>query len=71
MSSPSQQQLIHYLQTDLGVSEKAIDLALRLQQPLQGPIHILLWQYGLIDIEQLGKAIEWWVNEREDVTSRG
>ncbi|WP_261892052.1 DUF2949 domain-containing protein [Acaryochloris marina] len=38
MSSPFQQQLIHYLQTDLGVSEKVIDLALRLQQPLQGPI---------------------------------
>ncbi|ABW31610.1 DUF2949 domain-containing protein [Acaryochloris marina] len=70
MSSPSQQQLIHYLQTDLGVSEKAIDLALRLQQPLQGSLHILLWQYGLINIEQLGKAIEWLMTERGETTSK-
>ncbi|QUY45766.1 DUF2949 domain-containing protein [Acaryochloris marina] len=63
MSSPSQQQFIQYLQTELEISEEAIDLALRRQEPSRGPLHILLWQHGLIDLDQLGKAFEWRVNE--------
>ncbi|UJB72294.1 DUF2949 domain-containing protein (plasmid) [Acaryochloris sp. 'Moss Beach'] len=63
MSSPSQQQFIQYLQTELEISEEAIDLALRRQEPSRGPLHMVLWQHGLIDLDQLGKAFEWQVNE--------
>ncbi|UJB72761.1 DUF2949 domain-containing protein (plasmid) [Acaryochloris sp. 'Moss Beach'] len=63
MSPQSQQQFIQYLQTDLGVSDKAIDLALRCQEPSRGQLHMVLWQYGLLDLEQLGEAFEWQVNK--------
>lgn len=63
MNGQCQQQFIHYLKRDLAVSEEAIDLALRRQEPSQGPLLMVLWQHGLIDIEQLGKAFEWQANE--------
>lgn len=63
MSPPSQQQFIDYLQTDLGVSDKAIELALRCQEPSRGQLHIVLWQHGLLDLEQLGQAFEWRLSE--------
>lgn len=63
MSSQSQQQFIQYLQTELDISEEAIDLALRCQEPSQGQLHMVLWQHGLINIEQLGKAFEWQANK--------
>ncbi|WP_299405904.1 DUF2949 domain-containing protein [Acaryochloris sp. IP29b_bin.148] len=53
---------MHYLQNELAVSEEAIDLALRRQEPSRGPLHMVLWQHGLINIEQLGKAFEWQAN---------
>ncbi|MGR3280307.1 DUF2949 domain-containing protein [Acaryochloris marina NIES-2412] len=63
MSPQSQQKFIQYLQTDLGVSDKAIDLALRCQELSRGQLHMVLWQHGLINIEQLGKAFEWQANK--------
>ncbi|MGR3280166.1 DUF2949 domain-containing protein [Acaryochloris marina NIES-2412] len=36
---------------------------MRRQEPSRGPLHMLLWQHGLIDLDQLGKALEWRVNE--------
>lgn len=64
MCSPVQQPFIDYLQTELGISEEAIDLALRRQEPSRGPLHMLLWQHGLIDLDQLDRAFEWQVNEK-------
>ena len=69
MSSQSQQQFIQYLRTDLAVSEEAIDLALRRQEPSRGPLHMVLWQHGLINIEQLGKAFEWQANTRVGIST--
>lgn len=63
MTSQFQQQFIQYLQTDLEISEAAIDLALRRQDLTRGQLHMVLWQHGLIDIDQLSKAFEWQVNE--------
>lgn len=70
MSPQSQQQFIHYLQTELAVSKEAIDLALRRQDPSRGPLHMVLWQHGLIDIDQLGKAFEWRVNVKVETATR-
>ncbi|UJB72768.1 DUF2949 domain-containing protein (plasmid) [Acaryochloris sp. 'Moss Beach'] len=70
MSSPSQQQFIQYLQTELEISEEAIDLALRRQEPSRGPLHMVLWQHGLIDLDQLWKAFEWQVNEKVAIANR-
>lgn len=64
MSGQCQQHFIHYLKHDLAVSEEAIDLALRRQEPSQGLLLIVLWQHGLIDLDQLGKEFEWRVNKK-------
>lgn len=63
MSLPSQQEFIHYLQTELDISDEAIDLALRCQEPSRGQLHMVLWQHGLLDLEQLGQAFEWRLSE--------
>ena len=64
MSSHFQQQFIDYLQADLGISDEAIDLALRCQNSSQGQLHIVLWQHGLLNLEQLGQAFEWRMSKR-------
>lgn len=64
MCSPFQQQFIHYLQNELAIPDAAIDLALRHQDSSQGQLHMVLWQHGLLDLEQLGQAFEWRMSKR-------
>lgn len=46
---------IEYLQQELGISETEIALANREQQPSMTELPIVLWNYGLIDLEKVGK----------------
>lgn len=52
-------QLINFLREELAVPASAIALALR--QPEQSPnlIPMILWQYGLITLEQLDRIFDW------------
>jgi hypothetical protein len=52
-------QLITYLQQDLGLSEAALALVTRQQQPTMTELPIVLWNYGLITLEQLGEIFDW------------
>jgi Protein of unknown function (DUF2949) len=52
-------QLIAYLQQDLGLSEAALALVARHQQPTMTELPIVLWNYGLITLEQLGSIFDW------------
>ncbi|MHC5719238.1 MAG: DUF2949 domain-containing protein, partial [Nostoc sp.] len=36
-----------------------IAAALRHRELENGPLPMLLWQYGLVDLEQLGKIFDW------------
>ncbi|ABW31474.1 DUF2949 domain-containing protein [Acaryochloris marina] len=47
------------IQDELAISGAAIDLALRYPDPSQGRIHIILWQHGLLDLDELGQTFEW------------
>lgn len=69
MSTGSQQQFIQYLQNELEVSGEEIDLAMRCQEPLLGQLHMVLWQHGLINLEQLGKAFEWLVTKKVETAT--
>ncbi|WP_390882434.1 DUF2949 domain-containing protein [Acaryochloris marina] len=42
------------IQDELAISGAAIDWALRYPDPSQGRIHIILWQHGLLDLDELG-----------------
>lgn len=45
--------LVRVLKTELSLSAEELDLALRHSQRLQGSLHMVLWQFGLITLEQL------------------
>ncbi|NJO43563.1 MAG: DUF2949 domain-containing protein [Cyanobacteria bacterium CRU_2_1] len=53
------QRLIQFLQDDLAIPADAIAVALR--HPEQSPslLPMILWQYGLITIDQLDKVFDW------------
>ncbi|MGI0484719.1 DUF2949 domain-containing protein [Pantanalinema rosaneae CENA516] len=51
--------LIQFLQNDLFVSADAIAIALRQESVLPHLLPMVLWQYGLITLEQLEQALDW------------
>jgi hypothetical protein len=57
--SSSQTRLIDFLQTELAVPAAAIALALRQYDSESGWLPIVLWQYGLITLQQLNQVFEW------------
>lgn len=52
-------QLIHFLQEELAVSAPSIAIALRHCEQDPGPLPMILWQYGLITLEQLDRIYDW------------
>jgi len=53
------EKLIQFLQQELAVSIEQIDLALRNIQETPNQLPMILWQYGLINLEQLDKIFDW------------
>jgi Protein of unknown function (DUF2949) len=60
-------QLIDFLQQELSIAPEAIALVVRRHQPTISQLPIMLWQYGLITIQQLDKIFDW----REQVSLSG
>ncbi|MGB8697885.1 MAG: DUF2949 domain-containing protein [Thermosynechococcaceae cyanobacterium] len=52
-------QLIEYLEQEQGVSARVIALATRTRKPTETELPIVLWNHGLIDLEQLGAIFDW------------
>jgi Protein of unknown function (DUF2949) len=52
-------EFLDFLRTDIAISDKDLQLALR--HPVQAPnvLPMVLWQYGLITIGQLDQIFEW------------
>lgn len=63
MSLSHQPKLVHFLETELDVPKNAISIAVRHQVQSQGDLPMLLWQYGLITLEQLDKIFNWMETE--------
>ncbi|MCU0524686.1 MAG: DUF2949 domain-containing protein [Elainella sp. Prado103] len=64
MQPTLQQKLIEYLEQDLAVPSHAIAIGLRQHQDEVAPLPdnllpMVLWQYGLITIEQLDQVFDW------------
>ena len=58
--SPEKAKLIQFLQDDLAISPDAIAVAIK--QSSDQPSNLLpmvLWQYGLITLEELDQVFEW------------
>lgn len=52
-------ELIHFLQEDLGIPEESVDMAMRRASSSVGSVPMILWQYGLIDLNQLDQVFDW------------
>ena len=52
-------QLVHFLEEDLGISGGAISLALRHCEQTPNFLAMTLWQYGLITLDQLAQIFDW------------
>lgn len=59
MAPSTYSRLISFLQEDLAISTASISVALRHREQDPGPLPMILWQYGLITLEQLEKIYDW------------
>ncbi len=54
-----QTQLIDFLQEELAIPTEAIAIALRHVNEPSNLLPVILWQYGLITIDQLDQVFDW------------
>lgn len=54
-----QDQLIRFLQDELGIPTAAIQLALSHPEHALGVLPMILWQYGLVTLNQLDQIFDW------------
>jgi Protein of unknown function (DUF2949) len=59
MSPAQYMQFLQFLQEDLSISAASIDMATRHREQDPGPLPMILWQYGLVTLEQLDRIYDW------------
>ena len=59
ISSAPLTKLLRFLQDDLAISASSMAIVLKQIEHNPGPIPMLLWQYGLVTIEQLDRIYDW------------
>ena len=59
MKSPMPTQLIDFLQKELAIPANSITTALRHPEQNPGMLPMILWQYGLVTLEQLDQIFDW------------
>jgi hypothetical protein len=52
-------QFIRFLKEELRLSNDSIAVAERSLQKNPGPLPMILWQYGLVTLEELDKIYDW------------
>jgi Protein of unknown function (DUF2949) len=58
-TTTQQNRLLRFLKEELLLPNDAIDLALRHTIKSSGSLPIILWQYGLITLDQLSSIYDW------------
>jgi hypothetical protein len=59
MAPTNYKKFIRFLEEDLSISTEAIAIALRHPEKDPDLLPMILWQYGLITLEQLDKIFDW------------
>lgn len=59
MSPSTYAKLIQFLQEELSLSDSSIAIAQRHSEHDPGPLPMILWQYGLVTLEQLDRIYDW------------
>jgi hypothetical protein len=53
------EKLIKFLHSELDISVEAIAIAQKYDAPQPNILPIILWQYGLLSLEQLDSVFDW------------
>ena len=59
MNPTLQTRLIRFLEEDLLLPSDSISVALRQGEPIPSLLPMVLWQYGLVSLEQLERIFDW------------
>jgi hypothetical protein len=59
MTPAKYSRFIQFLQDELSLSSSSIAIALRHRENDPGPLAMILWQYGLVTLEQLDRIFDW------------
>ncbi|MGI0494969.1 DUF2949 domain-containing protein [Alkalinema pantanalense CENA528] len=59
MVPPHFSQMINFLKNEMRLSSEAIQLGLKQSGSDSAILPIVLWQYGLVNLEQLDKIYDW------------
>lgn len=52
-------ELIRFLQEELALPDASIEMAVRHSEQEQGPIPMVLWRYGLVNLQELEQIYDW------------
>lgn len=59
ISCNSNTSFMNFLESEIKLSTADISVALKHPESQNAPLPMLLWQYGLINIEQLARIFDW------------
>ncbi|EAM48990.1 DUF2949 domain-containing protein [Crocosphaera watsonii WH 8501] len=59
MASDLQTPLLEYLRHKLAIPTDALKMAVKFTEASMGSLPMVLWQYGLIDLQQLDEVLDW------------
>lgn len=59
MSASNYSRFIRFLQDELALSTDSLAIAERSVEQNQGPLPMILWQYGLVTLEELDRIYDW------------
>jgi hypothetical protein len=59
MTTSKYSRLVNFLQEDLAISTASLAVAQRHRERDPGSLIMLLWQYGLITLDQLEQIYDW------------
>ena len=59
MTNDLQTPLLEYLRHKLAIPADALKMAVKFTEASMGSLPMVLWQYGLIDLQQLDQVLDW------------
>lgn len=59
MSNATYSRFLRFLQDELALSADSLAIAERSVKQNQGPLPMILWQYGLISLKELNRIYDW------------
>ncbi|CCQ64509.1 DUF2949 domain-containing protein [Crocosphaera watsonii] len=59
MANDLQTPLLEYLRHKLAIPTDALKMAVKFTEGSMGSLPMVLWQYGLIDLQQLDEVLDW------------